>query len=197
MVYLPVQMVTLSTFSELASGMQATHKDDHSSPDMPTGCATSFTSTAIRFESILHRFSFSRKRRCLNPCPWTSASVERACQGASIENAAALCILWARLIQADESLARTAGQVEAFCHMLRQRQGYRLRGWLEEVEQHGEPELQACARHLHKEESAVQAGLTLAWSNGRLYPSPQTAEAASVWPGRRRLAQTADALPSL
>src|SRR5213595_176734 len=25
----------------------------------PTGCATSFTSTAIRFESILHRFSFS------------------------------------------------------------------------------------------------------------------------------------------
>src|SRR5947199_1999556 len=50
--------------------------------------------------------------------------------------------------------------------MLRQRQGYRLRGWLEEVEQHGEPELQAFARHLHKEESAVQAGLTLAWSNG-------------------------------
>ena len=49
--------------------------------------------------------------------------------------------------------------------MLRQRQGYRLRGWLEEVEQHGEPELQACARNLHKEESAVQAGLTLAWSN--------------------------------
>src|SRR5438445_6565629 len=108
----------------------------------------------------------SRKRRCLNPCPWTSASVERACQGASIENTAALCILWARLIQADESLARTAGQVEAFCHMLRQRQGYRLRGWLEEVEQHGEPELQAFARNLHKEESAVQAGLTLAWSNG-------------------------------
>jgi hypothetical protein len=77
-----------------------------------------------------------------------------------------LSILWARLIQADESLARTAGQVEAFCHMLRQRQGYRLRGWLEEVEQHGEPELQAFARNLHKEESAVQAGLTLAWSNG-------------------------------
>jgi transposase len=50
--------------------------------------------------------------------------------------------------------------------MLRQRQGYRLRGWLEEVEQHGEPELQAFARNLHKEESAVQAGLTLAWSNG-------------------------------
>lgn len=75
--------------------------------------------------------------------------------------------------------------------MLRQGQGYRLRGWLEEVEQHGEPELQAFARNLHKEESAVQAGLTLAWSNG------PTAEAASVWPGRRRLAQTADALPSL
>ena len=50
--------------------------------------------------------------------------------------------------------------------MLRQRQGYWLRGWLEEVEQHGEPELQACARHLHTEESAVQAGLTRAESNG-------------------------------
>jgi transposase len=77
-----------------------------------------------------------------------------------------LSTLWARLIQADESLARTAGQVEAFCHMLRQRQGYRLRGWLEEVEQHGEPELQAFARHPHKKETAVQAGLTQVWSNG-------------------------------
>ena len=90
--------------------------------------------------------------------------------------------------------------MEAFCHLLRQRQGYRLRGWLEEVEQHGEPELQACARTLHKEESAVQARLTGAESNRptegflhRLWP----AGAASVWPGRRRLAQTADALPSL
>ena len=50
--------------------------------------------------------------------------------------------------------------------MLRQRQRYWLRGWLEEVEQHGEPELQAFARNLHKEESAVQAGLTRAESNG-------------------------------
>jgi transposase len=77
-----------------------------------------------------------------------------------------LSILWARLIQADESLARTADQVEAFCHMLSQRQGCRLRGWLEEVELHGKPELQAFARNLHKEESAIQAGLALAWSNG-------------------------------
>ena len=160
-------IVPVSTIScKKDPGMMRLVKPRRIMPALPTGCATSFTSTAIRFESILHRFSFSRKRRCLNPCPWTSASVERACQGASIENTAALCILWARLIQADESLAPTAGQVEAFCHMLRQRQGYRLRGWLEEVAQHGEPELQAFARHLHKEESAVQAGLTLAWSNG-------------------------------
>jgi len=76
-----------------------------------------------------------------------------------------LSSLWARLIQADEPLARTASQVEAFCHMLRQRQGYRLRGWLEEVEQHGEPEQQTFARNLHKEESAVQAGLALARSS--------------------------------
>ncbi|TMB80675.1 MAG: transposase [Chloroflexi bacterium] len=84
--------------------------------------------------------------------------------------------------------------------MLRQRQGYRLRGWLEEVEQHGEPELQAFARNLHKEESAVQAGLTLAWSNGPTEGFLHRLTllcAASVWPGRRRLAHTADALPSL
>ena len=39
-------------------------------------------------------------------------------------------------------------------------------GWLEELEQHGKPELQTYALNLHNEESAVQAGLTLAWSNG-------------------------------
>ena len=84
--------------------------------------------------------------------------------------------------------------------MLRQRQGYRLRGWLEEVEQHGEPELQACARHLHTEESAVQAGLTRAESHGPTEGFLHRLTllcAASVWPGRRRLAHTADALASL
>jgi hypothetical protein len=117
--------------------------------DSPTGCATSFTSTAIRFESILHRFSFSKKRRCLNPCPWTSARVERACQGASIENTAAHGRPSGGLLSSAASTPRILAA-----------------GWLEEVEQHGEPELQACTRNLHKEESAVQAGLTLAWSNG-------------------------------
>ncbi len=72
----------------------------------------------------------------------------------------------ARLLQADESLARTAGQVDAFCDMLRHRQGQRLQSWLEDIEQRGEPELQSLARNLRKDESAVQAGLTLAWSNG-------------------------------
>jgi transposase len=72
----------------------------------------------------------------------------------------------ARLFQADESLARTAGQVDAFCAMLRHRQGHQLPSWLEEVEQHGEHELQAFARNLRKEEPAVQAGLTLPWNNG-------------------------------
>jgi transposase len=56
--------------------------------------------------------------------------------------------------------------VDAFCAILRQRQGHQLQIWLEAVEQRGEPELQAFARNLRKEESAVQAGLTLPWSNG-------------------------------
>jgi hypothetical protein len=82
----------------------------------PTGCATSFTSTAIRFESILHRFSVREKEKLSPTLVRGQARVlNEPGIGASIENTAALCILWARLIQADESLARTAGQVEAFC----------------------------------------------------------------------------------
>ena len=34
---------------------------------IPTGCATSFTSTAIRFESILHRFSVREKEKVSEP----------------------------------------------------------------------------------------------------------------------------------
>src|SRR5206468_11753011 len=89
--------------------------------------------------------------------------------------------------------------------MLRQRQGYRLRGWLEEVEQHGEPELQAFARNLHKEESAVQAGLTLAWSNGptegfihrlKLLRRQAKGGPASALPNRRWLFHPSDLMPS-
>ena len=49
----------------------------------------------------------------------------------------------------------------------------------------------------HEQEEAINFGPFIERANGRLYPSPHTAEAASVWPGRRRLAQTADALASL
>jgi transposase len=72
----------------------------------------------------------------------------------------------ARLLQADESLARTLDQTAALCRILRQRLGDQFGSGLDDVEEQGESELQAFARNLRKEESAVQAGLTLAWSNG-------------------------------
>ena len=52
----PLQQAQLSLKS--TSSKCRPHKNQRCS--IPTGCATSFTSTAIRFESILHRFSFSR-----------------------------------------------------------------------------------------------------------------------------------------
>jgi len=82
-------IVPVSTIScKKDPGMMRLVKPRRIMPALPTGCATSFPSTAIRFESVLHRCSVSSKSRCLNPCPWTSASVERACRGASIEHTA-------------------------------------------------------------------------------------------------------------
>lgn len=72
-----------------------------------------------------------------------------------------------RLCQADESVAQTTELVQAFCALLRTRQGEHLDTWLEEAQAQGIPELRAFAKGLLKDYEAVKAGLTMNWSQGQ------------------------------
>jgi transposase len=58
--------------------------------------------------------------------------------------------------------------VQDFGHMVRQRQGERLDEWLTSVEASTIAELQTFAAGIQRDKSAVQAGLTLPYSNGLL-----------------------------
>jgi len=60
----------------------------------------------------------------------------------------------------------TYQQVQAFCRMIRERQGHELDAWMTEVQQYGVKELRAFVTGLLKDEAAVRAGLALIWSNG-------------------------------
>jgi transposase len=56
--------------------------------------------------------------------------------------------------------------VQAFCDMVRTRGGAHLSDWLAAIEQQGCEQLRAFARQLQKDRAAVEAGLTLIWSQG-------------------------------
>jgi transposase len=56
--------------------------------------------------------------------------------------------------------------VESFLLMLRHLQGQQLEAWMENVEQSHIRELQNFIQKLRQDQAAVQAGLTLPWSNG-------------------------------
>ena len=56
--------------------------------------------------------------------------------------------------------------VEDFLQMLRTRQGQQLEHWMEWVQQSTIREMQNFVEKLRKDQDAVQAGLTLEWSNG-------------------------------
>jgi transposase len=58
--------------------------------------------------------------------------------------------------------------VQTFGQMVRLRQGERLDAWLEEVNRSALPELQTFAAGIQRDKAAVQAGLTLPYSNGLL-----------------------------
>ena len=58
--------------------------------------------------------------------------------------------------------------VQAFGQMVRERKGERLEQWLESVHESALPELQAFAAGIQRDKAAVQAGLTLPYSNGLL-----------------------------
>jgi transposase len=75
-------------------------------------------------------------------------------------------VLLTRLLGLDPVMLLTYEQVQAFCRMVRQRQGCEFDAWIAEVQQTGVQELRAFVKGLLKDEAAVRAGLSMIWSNG-------------------------------
>jgi transposase len=73
-----------------------------------------------------------------------------------------------RLLQAeDAAIATTIEMAEDFLVMLRRREGERLEAWLDTAEASDIDEVKRFAGRLRADQDAVQAGLTLRWSNGQ------------------------------
>ncbi len=70
------------------------------------------------------------------------------------------------LCQASETAQTLYQLVQDFLHMVHHREGGRLDEWLERATASHLPELQRLVRSIHKDKAAVQAGLTLIYSNG-------------------------------
>jgi transposase len=73
----------------------------------------------------------------------------------------------ARLCQGSPRLAAAASLARSFAAMVRERQGGRLEAWIQEAAASGIAEWATFARGLREDQAAVQAGLTLAWSQGQ------------------------------
>jgi transposase len=71
-----------------------------------------------------------------------------------------------RLCEADESLADARRLTQEFNGMVRNLEGEKLDGWLEEAEACTSPAMRRFAAGLKKDLTAVRAGLTERWSNG-------------------------------
>ena len=73
------------------------------------------------------------------------------------------------LIRQASPSAETAYRLaQAFMQMLREQKGEQLDAWLAKVEASHLPELESFARGIRQNQAAVQAGLTLLWSQGTL-----------------------------
>ena len=73
-----------------------------------------------------------------------------------------------KLLSAEEpAIAAAIGLAEDFLVMLRRREGKRLEAWLDAAEASGIEELKRFAGKLRADRDAVQAGLTLRYSNGQ------------------------------
>jgi transposase len=72
----------------------------------------------------------------------------------------------ATLCQASETAQTLYQLVQDFLHMVHHREGERLDEWLEQALASHIPEVQRFVRSIHKDKAAVQAGLTLTYSNG-------------------------------
>ena len=71
-----------------------------------------------------------------------------------------------RLCEADEALADARRLTQEFNGMVRNLEGEKLDGWLEEAEACSAPAMRRFAAGLKKDLPAVKAGLTEPWSNG-------------------------------
>jgi transposase len=67
----------------------------------------------------------------------------------------------------DPAIAAAVDLAADFLVMVRRREGDRLPAWLDQTEASGIGELERFARKLRADHAAVQAGLTLRWSNGQ------------------------------
>jgi transposase len=72
-----------------------------------------------------------------------------------------------RLCDREPTIALAYDLAQEFADMARQRTGQRFEGWLTRATSSGIPELDRFARGLTDDRAAVEAGLTLAWSNGQ------------------------------
>ena len=72
-----------------------------------------------------------------------------------------------RLCTAEPTIAAAAELAQAFTTMVRERQGHRFETWQAQASASGITELRGFARGLAEDQAAVEAGLSLAWSNGQ------------------------------
>jgi len=73
-----------------------------------------------------------------------------------------------RLLQGDADIAAAYAVTQDFATMLRQREGERLDQWIEDAAHGGIEDLTRFALGLRDDYAAVQAGLTLEYSNGQV-----------------------------
>jgi transposase len=71
-----------------------------------------------------------------------------------------------RLCDSDQALADTRRLTQEFAGMVRDLEGEKLDGWLDEAEACDAPAMQSFAAGLRRDLVAVRAGLTETWSNG-------------------------------
>lgn len=74
----------------------------------------------------------------------------------------------AHVCQLDMAIATAYALTQDFASMVRERRGERLDGWIELAEDSDSAELARFAHGLRDDHAAVQAGLTLAYSNGQV-----------------------------
>jgi len=72
----------------------------------------------------------------------------------------------AQMGQVHPEIALVMELVDRFLTMLRTLQGEQLENWMQTAQQSNIREMQNFVEKLHKDQQAVQAGLTLTWNNG-------------------------------